>query len=178
MSVLAAPNSKIHQQEQHLRWNNHNIEASLAVSMGTFSIANHPTIILFDSGASHTFISNAFVEKHCIPIKESKRGIVIQSPRARLYTKEIISQIVIEMIGYKFPTDMIVLKGQEIDVILGMNWLAQNEAVINTSQRTIQLSHVLGEATLLIHVPAPAPVKVTGRAFEAIVQELQDILVV
>jgi hypothetical protein len=37
------------------------------VMMGTFLVANHPTIILFDSGASHTFISKKFVEKHCIP---------------------------------------------------------------------------------------------------------------
>ena len=32
------------------------------VMMGTFLVANHPTIILFDSGASHTFISKKFVE--------------------------------------------------------------------------------------------------------------------
>jgi hypothetical protein len=32
------------------------------VMMGTFLVANHPTVILFDSGASHTFISKKFVE--------------------------------------------------------------------------------------------------------------------
>jgi hypothetical protein len=46
---------------------------------------------------------------------------VIQSPRGRLYTKEIVSQIMVEMVGYKFPTDMIVIMGHDIDVILGMN---------------------------------------------------------
>jgi hypothetical protein len=51
-----------------------------------------------------------------------------------LYTKEIISQIVVEMVGHKFATNMIVIKGQDIDVILGMNWLSQNEAVISTSE--------------------------------------------
>jgi hypothetical protein len=30
--------------------------------MGTFLVANHPTVILFDSGASHAFISKTFVE--------------------------------------------------------------------------------------------------------------------
>jgi hypothetical protein len=30
------------------------------VMMGTFLIANHPTVILFDSGASHTFINKTF----------------------------------------------------------------------------------------------------------------------
>jgi hypothetical protein len=40
------------------------------VMMGTFLVANHPAVILFDSGASHTFISKKFVEKHCIPYTE------------------------------------------------------------------------------------------------------------
>jgi hypothetical protein len=35
---------------------------------------------------------------------------------------------------------MVVIKGHDIDVILGMNWLAQNEADINTSQRTVKLN--------------------------------------
>jgi hypothetical protein len=48
--------------------------------MGTFLVANHPAIILFDSGASHTFMSKTFVEKRCIHNTESKEGFVIQSP--------------------------------------------------------------------------------------------------
>jgi hypothetical protein len=34
------------------------------VMMGTFLVANHPAVILFDSGA---FITKKFMEKHCIP---------------------------------------------------------------------------------------------------------------
>jgi hypothetical protein len=44
------------------------------VMMGTFLVANHPAIILFDSGASHTFISKKFVEQHYISYQESKEG--------------------------------------------------------------------------------------------------------
>jgi hypothetical protein len=47
----------------------------------------------------------------------------------------------VTLAGYDFPTNMIVIKGQDVDVILGMNWLAQNKAIINADQRTIQLSH-------------------------------------
>jgi hypothetical protein len=36
------------------------------VMMGTFLVANHPVVILFDSSTSHTFISKTFVEKYCI----------------------------------------------------------------------------------------------------------------
>jgi hypothetical protein len=43
------------------------------VMMGTFLVANHPAVILFDYGASHTFISKKFVEKYCIPCIESRK---------------------------------------------------------------------------------------------------------
>jgi hypothetical protein len=50
------------------------------VMMGTFLLANYPAVILFDSGALHTFISKHFVEKHCIPCTESREGFIIHSP--------------------------------------------------------------------------------------------------
>jgi hypothetical protein len=53
------------------------------VMMGTFLVANHPTVILFDSSAPHTFISKTFVEKYCIHCTESWEGFVIHSPRAK-----------------------------------------------------------------------------------------------
>jgi hypothetical protein len=49
------------------------------VMMGTFLIANHPAAILSDSGASHTFMSKTFVDKHCIHSTESREGFVIHS---------------------------------------------------------------------------------------------------
>jgi hypothetical protein len=54
------------------------------VMMCTFFVANHPAIILFYSGASHTFMSKTFVEKHCIHSIESKEGFVIQSPGGQM----------------------------------------------------------------------------------------------
>jgi hypothetical protein len=107
------------------------------VMMGTFSVANHPAVILFDSGASHTFMSKTIVEKHCIPSVESKKGLVIQSPCGQIFTKEVVFHIPVNLVGYDFPTNMIVIKGQDVDVIFGMNWLAQNKAIINANQRTI-----------------------------------------
>jgi hypothetical protein len=45
--------------------------------MGMFPIANHPAVMLFDSGASHTFINRTFVMKHEIPIRETKKFLYI-----------------------------------------------------------------------------------------------------
>jgi hypothetical protein len=58
------------------------------VMMGMFLVANHPAVILFDSGASHTFISKKFVEKYCIPCTESREGFIIHSPRDKYLLKK------------------------------------------------------------------------------------------
>jgi hypothetical protein len=97
------------------------------VMMGTFLVANHPTVILFDSGALHTFICKNFVEKYCIPCIESREGFVIHSPGGQIFTKEVAFHVPVTLAERDFPTNMIVLKGQDIDVILGMNWLAQHK---------------------------------------------------
>jgi hypothetical protein len=119
------------------------------VMMGTFLMANHPALILFDSDASHTFISKKFVEKHCIPYTESREGFKIHSPGGQIFTKEVAYQVPVTLAGRDFPTSMIVLKGQDIDVILGMNWLAQHKAILNTDLRTIGLSY--GQEEILVY---------------------------
>jgi hypothetical protein len=146
------------------------------VMMGTFLVANHPIVILFYSGASHTFISKTFVEKHCIHCTESREGFVMHSPGGRIFTKEVAFHIPVTLAEREFPTNMIVIKGQDIDVILRMNWLAQNKAIINADQRTIKLSY--GHEEVQLSIPIAVPVKASGQVFEAIIQEIQDILVV
>jgi hypothetical protein len=81
------------------------------VMMGTFPVASHPAIILFDSGASHTFISKKFVEQHHIAYHESKEGFKIHSPGGHIFTREVAYEVLVTMAGRNFPANMIVLKG-------------------------------------------------------------------
>jgi hypothetical protein len=37
------------------------------VALGTFVVNSESASILFDSGASHSFVTNQFVEKHNLP---------------------------------------------------------------------------------------------------------------
>ena len=82
----------------------------------------------------------------------------------------------VTLVERDFPTNIIILKGQDIDVILGMNWLAQHKAILNTDLRTIKLSH--GHEEVQLSIPVVVPATPSGRVYEAIVQEIQDILVV
>jgi hypothetical protein len=146
------------------------------VMMGTFLMANHPAIILFDSSASHTFISKKFVEQHCITYHESREGFKIHSPGGQIFTKEVAFQVPVTLAEWDFPTNMIILKGQDIDVILGMNWLVQHKAILNTDLRTIRLSY--GQEEILLSIPVAIPAKPFGRVYEAIIPKIQDIPVV
>ena len=62
------------------------------VMMGTFPVASHPAIILFDSGASQTFISKKFVEQYHIAYHESKEGFKIHSPGGHIFTREVAEE--------------------------------------------------------------------------------------
>jgi hypothetical protein len=143
------------------------------IMMGTFLVANHPAVILFDSGASHTFISKKFVEKYCIPCIESREGFIIHSHGGQIFTKEVAFHVPVTLAERDFPTNMIVLKGEDIDVILGMNWLAQHKAIFNTDLRTIRLSYDHEE--VLLSIPVAISAKPIGRVYEAIIPEIQDI---
>jgi hypothetical protein len=85
-------------------------------------------------------------------------------------------QVPVTLAGWDFPTKMIVLKGQDIDVILGMNWLARHKAILNTHLRTIRLSY--GPEEILLSIPIAIPAKPIGRINEAIIPEIKDIPVV
>jgi hypothetical protein len=90
--------------------------------------------------------------------------------------KKWLFQVPVTLAERDFPTNMIVLKGQDIDVILGLNWLAQGKAILNTNLRTVRLSH--DQEEVLLTLPVAIPAKPFGRVYEAIIPEIQDILVV
>jgi hypothetical protein len=45
---------------------------ALGVVLGTFPVNFVPATVLFDSGASHSFITEKFVAKHNIPMSSMK----------------------------------------------------------------------------------------------------------
>jgi hypothetical protein len=50
------------------------------VLVGTFSLNDHPIIILFDSGATHDFINKAYTQKHKLAVKSISTPYMIHTP--------------------------------------------------------------------------------------------------
>ena len=60
------------------------------VIAGMYSINQHPAIVLFDSGSSHSFISQAFARKHEQKIVELECAYRISSVGANLLTNQVV----------------------------------------------------------------------------------------
>jgi 5-methylthioribose kinase len=52
-----------------------------------FFINDTSAVVLFDSGASHSFISTAYIEKHNLPIALLRCQMIVSSPRGYIPTR-------------------------------------------------------------------------------------------
>jgi hypothetical protein len=110
------------------------------VVLGMFLASSHPATVLFDSGASHSFISSSFVVRHQLPITIMKQTMLVSSPGGEMRTKYICPAISITKRGVDFLANLIVLDSKGIDIILGMDWLRKYDRVILFAKRVIRLT--------------------------------------
>jgi len=96
------------------------------VIIGTLPINSISARLLFDSGASHSFIHEGFARDNKFPTMEFGRGFRISAPRIMHESNQIVSQAQIEIGGLEFLAYLIVLElGNDVDVILGMKWMVK-----------------------------------------------------
>jgi hypothetical protein len=69
------------------------------VVLGMFLASSHHVIVLFDSGASHSFITSSFVAKHNLSIANMKHTMLVSSPRGEMRTKHICPVVSISIRG-------------------------------------------------------------------------------
>jgi hypothetical protein len=125
---------------------------------GMFPVDSHIAEVLFDTGATHSFITASWVEAHNLPITTMSTPIQIDSAGGRIRADSICLNVSVEIRGIAFLANLIAMGTQGIGVILGMNWLDKYQAVISCDKRTIKLVSPLGEEVVTELVP-PEPKK-------------------
>jgi hypothetical protein len=99
------------------------------VTAGIFPVYQNPAVVLFDSGSSYSFMSQAFARKHeqlCIDLSY---GYHISSARADVLTNQMVRGATLELGSRKFRVNLIVMPGLVLNVIIGMNWMKEWGAV-------------------------------------------------
>jgi hypothetical protein len=105
----------------------------------TFFLNEHPIIILFDSRALHDFISSTCVKKVMLSMVATEAPYMISTLRGRVDADQIVRKAPLELSGRVFSTDLTILKGQGLDVILGMSWMKLHRAVLDIASRLVHL---------------------------------------
>ncbi|WVZ99383.1 hypothetical protein U9M48_044700 [Paspalum notatum var. saurae] len=129
-------------------------QQATGVALGEFLVNSVKATVLFDSGASHSFISSSFVEKHNIPTIPLKKPLLTRTPGADIPCQLGCVGVQILLRGVVFTANLIVIKSQDIDVILGMNWLSSHQGVITCKNKTVHLVHPDG-TRVFFHVDKP-----------------------
>jgi hypothetical protein len=120
-----------------------------AVLTGTFSICDHPIRILFDSGVTHSFISESLVSKLGLHSCHTKDSFVVATAGGRILSNTITKAVPLQLGCKTFLTNLIHLGLGGLDVILGMNWLTQHHVVLDISTRTIEIHSPTSGHTIL-----------------------------
>jgi hypothetical protein len=124
------------------------------VLTGTFSLNRHTTIILFDSGASHNFISKAYTQKHQLVIEHIITPYLIRIPGGNIATKQLVIGTPLSLVGRLFKTNLIILEGQGIDGILGMGWIKRYKAVLDIAAHIVHLESPT-HGSVALKLPSP-----------------------
>ncbi|GKD60830.1 putative reverse transcriptase domain-containing protein [Tanacetum coccineum] len=98
---------------------------------GTFLLNDHHAYMLFDSGADRSFISNTFSALLDITPYALDVSYAVELADGRTSeTNTVLMGCTLGLLGHPFNIDLMPIELGSFDVIISMDWLAKNHAVI------------------------------------------------
>ena len=110
--------------QQNFTGHVHHISADEAqekpeVIIGMFSVNDIPAIILFDSGASHSFISRSFAAQNKFPCTLLGKNMLVQTPGSIIKSNLVCRDLEININGVYFPTSLIIIESEKVVYYIG-----------------------------------------------------------
>ena len=127
------------------------------VIKGTILISNTWVSTLFDTGASHSFISTSFASSVGSQAEVLNFPFNIYSPVEFSFTIQwVVRRCKVEIAGFRFDFDLLLFDMEEFDAILGVDWLSTFRATIDCYRRRIEFqtaddshAYVVGDRSLV-----------------------------
>ena len=106
--------------------------------IGSYVIDGRSLCVLYDSGATHSFVSESIVLELGLPVRELQYDLVVSTPAFGLVrTSTLCARCQIEVEGCKYRVNLICLPLEGLDVILGMDWLSANHILIDCNEKRV-----------------------------------------
>ena len=95
--------------------------------------AHKPTVILFDFGATHSFISDKCAARVGLESSQATAQYMITTPGGKIVSNQILRLVPIQMGSKLIKSNLISLILEGMDVILGMDWMTQHGVLLDIS---------------------------------------------
>ncbi|GKB81198.1 putative reverse transcriptase domain-containing protein [Tanacetum coccineum] len=106
---------------------------------GTFLLNDHHAYMLFDSGADRSFVSNTFSALlDIIPSALDVSYAIELADERTSETNTVLRGCTLGLLGHPFNIDLVPIELGSFDVIIGMDWLAKNHAVIVCDEKIMR----------------------------------------
>jgi hypothetical protein len=111
------------------------------VVIGKFLFCGTSALVLFDTGATGSYITSRFLNKFSLPTTTRSIPIITSSSLGDIRCTLLCKGVEVVIQDHTFYGDLTVLPSHGIDVILGMDWITAHKGVISTSSRLVTLVH-------------------------------------
>jgi hypothetical protein len=96
--------------------------------------------VLFDSRATHSFVSIVFVRLSRLAVRTLELGLVITTHIGKtMVCKHVVYECPVSICGRVLPINLVVLPMFSYNIILVMNWLTRHSLVIDCAQKQVML---------------------------------------
>lgn len=115
------------------------LNSSNRLIRGTCYIHDIPMIAIIGTVATHSFISANCVRKIGLVLSTLNDGLVVDTlANSAVTTSLVCMNCPLSIYGKDFGIDLICLSLEDMDVIMGMNWLEFNHVYINCYNKILQ----------------------------------------
>nr|GFA58031.1 hypothetical protein [Tanacetum cinerariifolium] len=108
----------------------------------TFLLNNHYAFVLFDSGPNRSFVDTRFSSMLNIDPVKIKASYEVELADGRVVsTNTILKGCTLNLVNHIFEIDLMLIELGTFDVIIGMDWLVNHDAVIVCGEKVVRIPY-------------------------------------
>nr|GEV96969.1 putative reverse transcriptase domain-containing protein [Tanacetum cinerariifolium] len=112
------------------------------VVMGTFLLNNRYATILFDSGSDKSFVNTSFCHLIDIDLVRLDTSYEVELADGRVASTNIVLKgCTINLVNHLFKIDHIRIELGNFDIIIGMDWLVEQDAIIVCGKNVVHIPY-------------------------------------
>ncbi|KAJ9547592.1 hypothetical protein OSB04_020135 [Centaurea solstitialis] len=143
LALVTGPSSMSRGRVFQLTANEAKVEPDVVT--GIFPVNRRPALVLFDSGATWSFVSNAFCKGFQLERGRLDRPVAIDVAAEEVrICEDVYRSCTIVIHGVSFSINLIPTSMNGVDVIVGVDWMFRNHGVLDIAEQLVHIQNPSG----------------------------------